>query len=484
MYFNNIYQHANNFAKGMTILETENCYVGYGGTEDPGNIGLMLLLFKIDKQGEEMIWKPFGENYHSYYFGNVGGAMIKTSDGNFALAYHAANISGIAYSTLLKLDINLDTIWKKNYSTNNLWTMTMNCRQTIDNGFILAGSVKPASGEFWDFLLLKTDSSGNMQWYNTFGTNLSEHGENVIETPDGGYLIGGFRYNPAVYHSLDALVIKTDSLGNEEWTKTYGNPYVDDDMAHVALADDGNYLIATVYGQWIFSNETRIGKQCIYKVNQQGQIIDVYYPGVSRISNFIRNFRKSNDGYILTGFSKETDSATYQYYSGWMMKVDNNLDSLWYRDYIHFNDESAENLLYDMSPCQDSGYIGIGYARPGAGGSTEKMWIIKVDSMGCDTAGCATGTFMREYSLNYSKKITAYPNPASSEITLDFQNTDHHNNILLECYNIYGQKVHTEKIWKGQQETRIDLQGWAKGLYYAVVRSEGKVAGTGRFVVR
>jgi len=56
--------------------------------------------------------------------------------------------------------------------------------------------------------------------------------------------------------------------------------------------------------------------------------------------------------------------------------------------------------------------------------------------------------------------------------------------MQLECFNIYGQQVHTEKIWKGQQETRIDLNGWAKGLYFAVVKSEGKVAGTGRFVIK
>ena len=36
IYFNNVYQHNNNFAIGMTILETDDGYVGYGGTEDPG----------------------------------------------------------------------------------------------------------------------------------------------------------------------------------------------------------------------------------------------------------------------------------------------------------------------------------------------------------------------------------------------------------------------------------------------------------------
>ena len=130
----------------------------------------------------------------------------------------------------------------------------------------------------------------------------------------------------------------------------------------------------------------------------------------------------------------------------------------------------------------DKGYIGIGYARPGTGGYTEKMWVIKVDSMGCDTAGCATGVFTKELSLINDRNITAYPNPAETEITLAFENTEHHNNMLLECYNIYGQKVHSEKIWKGQQQTKLDVSGWGKGLYFAVVKSEGKVAGTARFV--
>ena len=88
------------------------------------------------------------------------------------------------------------------------------------------------------------------------------------------------------------------------------------------------------------------------------------------------------------------------------------------------------------------------------------------------------------YSFIATIPITAYPNPAETEITLAFENTDHHNNMLLECYNIYGQRVHSEKIWKGQQNTKINVSGLAKGLYLAVVKSEGKVAGSAKFVVR
>jgi hypothetical protein len=86
------------------------------------------------------------------------------------------------------------------------------------------------------------------------------------------------------------------------------------------------------------------------------------------------------------------------------------------------------------------------------------------------------------YSFIATIPINAYPNPAETEITLAFENTEHHSNMLLECYNIYGQKVHSEKIWKGQQQTKLVVSGWGKGLYFAVVKSNGKVAGQCRFV--
>jgi hypothetical protein len=480
IYFNNIYQHNNNFAIGISILETDDGYVGYGGTEDPGNIGQMLLFFKIDKEGEEVIWKPFGEDYHSYYYGNVGGAMIKTNDGNLALACHFGYGSE-AFGCLFKLNSSLDTIWKKDYHPAYK-TVIIKCIQTNDKGYGLTGWVWLSEEDWSDFILLKTDSLGNYQWHQLYGNYLAEHGQSVIETPDGGYLIGGFRYNPAEYHSLDALVIKTDSLGNEEWTKTYGNPNVDDDMAMVALADDGNFLVATIFGEWDYSTTYRIGRPCIYKINSQGQIIEQYKVGPKRMAIYIKNFRKLNDAYVLTGFSYETDTVTMALYTGWMMKLDNNLDSVWYRDYTHFDQLYDDNYLYDINACEDNGYIAIGEAHPDMG--SEKLWVIKVDSMGCDTAGCATGVFTKEISLNYDEKITAYPNPAETEITLAFQNTKHHSNMLLECYNIYGQRAYSEKIWKGQLQTKINVSGWSKGLYFAVVKSNRKVAGTCKFVVK
>jgi hypothetical protein len=482
IYFNNVYQHNNNFAIGMTILETNDGYVGYGGTEDPGNIGQMLLFFKINKQGEQVIWKPFGEDYHDYYFGNVGGAMTKTYDNNFVMACHYGYGSE-SFGTLIKLDNNLDTVWKKDYHPAYK-TITLKCIQTFDKGYAMTGWVWLSEDDYADLILLKTDSSGNYEWHQLYGNNLAEHGESIIQTSDGGYLLGGFRYDPAVYHSLNALVIKTDSLGNEEWTKTFGNPNVDDDMAHVALADDGNYLVATVYGEWIFSYETRAGKQCIYKVNQQGQTIDIYYPGGTRLINHLRNFRKTENGYIMTGFSYETDSVSYQYHSGWMMKLDNNLDSLWYRDYYYSNNESDQNLLYDMFPCQDKGYIGAGFAWPDIPGTNEKLWVIKVDSMGCDTAGCATGTFVYELpKMERQELVKVYPNPAHEYVIFQLINFLPIRRISrgqIFITNSFGQPV--AQLPVSGDKTTWDCHAINPGIYFYLFQTKEKTY-TGKFLI-
>ncbi len=467
-YFNNIYQHANNFAVGMTILETEDGYIGYGGTEDPSNIGQMLLFFKIDKEGNEIIWKPFGEDYHSYYCGDIGGTMIKTIDGNFAVAYHALNgYSGLGYSSFIKIDDNLDTIWKKNYSTENLWTLTMNCRQTSDKGFILTGSVVPGPDEFWDALLLKTDSSGNMQWYQTYGNNLSEHGISVIETPDGGYLIGGFRYDPAspYYNTLDALVIKTDSLGNQQWLKTFGNPYVDDDMALVSMADDGNYLVTTIYGEWFVSSVSRTGRICLYKINNQGTVIEQKKMGPKMRLCHIGNITETMSGDIIASGYAYQDTIDFNL-SGWLYKYTKEGDSLWLRAYNHYNQPHDNNLLYDVYPSQDNGYIAIGQAYPDMPGTSQKMWIVKVDSMGCDTAGCATGTQVFELPAESRKELLVWPNPTSGSVTLSLSKCEAKGPKTIRVFNAQGMKIDEIEIPAHTESISLDAARWNRGLYF------------------
>ena len=480
VYFNNVYQHGNNFAIGMTILETDDGYVGYGGTEDPGNIGQMLLLYKISLNGEELIWKSFGEDYHSYYYGNVGGAMIKTNDGNFALACHYSS-GNPTYASLIKLNTILDTVWEKNYNPE-YQTVTVNCSQTSDSGYILTGWVWLSEEAWSDVLLMKVDSLGNYQWHQLFDDNLAEKGSNVIQTPDGGFLIGGYTFDPTTYHSLDAMVIKTDSLGNEEWTEYYGNPWVDDDMAHVMLADDGNYLVLTVYGEWEVSPTSRTGRIFMIKLDNNGNTIWQEKIGPKDRNVYLKNLRLAQDEDLIVAGWVYNDTVSEFIYEGLLYKFDQQGDSIWMRNYYYYHNQYDINRFYDVCPTTDNGYIAIGKARPDQGGNSEELWIIKVDSMGCDTPGCATGVQVFEVPESKKTELIVWPNPTNGEFEVWCSKFEVKGERTIKVYNSQGIKVEEIKVPENSESMQIDVSHFPNGLYYLQYIHTNHVLQTTKFI--
>ncbi len=74
--------------------------------------------------------------------------------------------------------------------------------------------------------------------------------------------------------------------------------------------------------------------------------------------------------------------------------------------------------------------------------------------------------------------IHAYPNPVThGKLTLEFENSDHHSNMELRCYDDFGRQIHSQLIYKGQQDTEVNVSGWSPGIYIAVVFSNGEARG-------
>lgn len=69
------------------------------------------------------------------------------------------------------------------------------------------------------------------------------------------------------------------------------------------------------------------------------------------------------DGYVICGhrFDYFEDPSHFDFSRGWICKIDENGDSIWWREYKHFTDpEWHKNYLYDMHLTSDGGYIAIG----------------------------------------------------------------------------------------------------------------------------
>ena len=168
--------------------------------------------------------------------------VIQTLDNNYAFALFDFN-SGNRNTMLVKMNLTGDTIFTKTFLLPQT-LLNSNCLiQTKDSGFVIGGRDA--------FAIFKTDKDGNELWfYNyagyTFGNSV-EVLNDVIETFDGGLLlVGGSQDFASGANNYDVYIVKTDSAGTIQWTKTYGVAFWDDVISSVCQTTDSGYIMGGI----------------------------------------------------------------------------------------------------------------------------------------------------------------------------------------------------------------------------------------------
>ena len=125
-------------------------------------------------------------------------------------------------------------------------TTARSIKPTYDNGFIICGATHEGSGggDDLDFLLIKTDSIGNKQWYKHYGDIRNDKAYSVVETPDSGFAICGQTQCEGGYKDL--YLIKTDRFGNKIWESKAGSEYNEYGM-NIQNTADGGFIVVLFY---------------------------------------------------------------------------------------------------------------------------------------------------------------------------------------------------------------------------------------------
>ncbi len=212
-------------------------YIVAGTTNSFGAGSYDFLLIKADANGN-IIWaKTYGGTDWDW-----GSSVQQTSDGGYILA-------GLTWSFgasggdifLVKTDANGNVQWAKIYGGAG-WDQPFSVQQTSDGGYILTGETTSFGAGDRDFFLIKTDANGNVQWAKTYGGTNWDQAFSVQQTYDGGYIVAGGTWSFGA-GGYDFLLIKTDANGNVQWAKTYGT--ANNDIAwSVQQTSDGGYIVA------------------------------------------------------------------------------------------------------------------------------------------------------------------------------------------------------------------------------------------------
>jgi hypothetical protein len=110
--------------------------------------------------------------------------------------------------------------------------------QTSDGGFALAGYTNSSGAGGLDMFLVKTDVNGEMVWNATFGGPLDDVANSIVQTSDEGYILAG--YTHVLEDQQATWVVKTDSSGAMQWSQTY--PGISSNW--VIMGMDGSVVLA------------------------------------------------------------------------------------------------------------------------------------------------------------------------------------------------------------------------------------------------
>jgi hypothetical protein len=294
---------------GYSVIETsDGGYAIAGYTWSYGAGGADAWLIKTDATGNIEWNQTYGGAD-----GDAGYSIVETSDGGYAIAGITYSFgAGAADFWLVKTDESGNMEWSQTYggtSTDSAWSLV----ETSDEGYAIAGYTSSYGAGSSDFWLVKTNKYGNMEWSQTYGGPSSETGWSVVESSNGGYALTGYTssYGAGGY---DVWLVKTDEIGNMLWSQTYGGTGTDSGYS-VVETRDGGYAIAgytTSYGAG--NNDV-----WLVKTDEIGNMQWSQTYGGTSTDNGYSVVETRNGGYAIAG---ETTSYGAGIYDLWLIKTD------------------------------------------------------------------------------------------------------------------------------------------------------------------
>lgn len=293
------------YGNGGICLADGYLVVGY--TTSFGSGSKDVYLVKLNRDGREAWSQTYGGPSW-----DVGVALCATHDDHYVVCGYTHSFGeGEEDVYLIKTDRSGKEIWSKTYGGKRLDMGNSVCL-TDKDGF-LVGATSGSFSENTDFLLIRTDARGNELWTKSYGAAGSRgHGfdwcNTMISNDGGGALLAGYTDCQDV---MDIQVIKTDTEGNERWSRTLGNkPFYDFGNAICEVAEGGFLVLGTT--KTIVKNED-IYDNDIYLVRMDplGNIIEEKILGGSGADWASSVVPTENGDYVVAGHTTSSGNGFF-----------------------------------------------------------------------------------------------------------------------------------------------------------------------------
>ncbi|TAH40726.1 MAG: T9SS type A sorting domain-containing protein [Bacteroidetes bacterium] len=274
-------------------------------------------------------------------------------------------------------------------------------QQTIDGGYIVAGSSNSIDGDVSgnrgnrDYWVVKLDSVGNLQWEKSLGGSNDDEAYSIQQTSDYGYVVAGYSKSNdgdlTINHgSRDFWVVKLNSSGSIQWQKSFGGTN-DEWASSIKQTIDGGYMAAGTTESMdgdVSGNHGNLD-YWIVKLDSVGNIQWQKCYGGSGGEEAKSIQQTIDTGYIVVG-SSDSNNGDISWNNGardyWIVKLNNIGNIEWNRSLGGSDPDGAQSV--SLSDPWGWGYIVGGFAESSDGdvnghiGYNNDFWILQINPIG------------------------------------------------------------------------------------------------------
>jgi hypothetical protein len=418
----------------------------------------------------------------------------------------------IADSVRLKL---ADTNFQSDLSIQTLWLTDTTAIEMLYAYWYVAGNVFDTLHLYPVMQFIKSNANGvDTTYQRRYGTNFENEYANIIYSGHRLYSTG-LALGP-ISNMYEIAITSFDTIGNVIWHRTTGMPNRMDRGINIAAVGDDKLLIASVCNQINTSNGFQDTKNRIYCYDTSGNELwykDLWennaslYIAMAPCATENKKFYFSawrdtilslpNNGYggvfelsmldslanpLWTHMFTELPSELMGIYNikalangnvmlcgsisdkqGWACQMRPDASIVWQHTYTS-SSTSNFNILTNCDRAPNGDFVFCGTSLDSTY-NRQATWILRVDSNGCLVPSACSPLGAVQYDIVEPLRISAYPNPATDNLYLQSNSTQHLLSGKVQVFNLQGQQLYSQAV-EGVTMHNIGLQNLAAGTYF------------------
>ncbi|MGB6035628.1 MAG: hypothetical protein WBG42_05125, partial [Cryomorphaceae bacterium] len=325
----------------------------------------------------------FHKRYGSAYFDRAY-RTIQTLDDNFLVVGQTKGFGSGGNAFIMKVDTEGTLLWVKDYSGINMDEIR-DVIELSDGSLMMCGATFSYGEVNLDGFVMHTDSEGNVNWAKAYGNIYGQQFLRIAEDGDGGYYVAGYVQKPPPNSTQGTAIMRIDDLGNIQWVRWSPNWSAQGDWWPIDMAPiaSGGVVVAGVgLDVWKFDQNGNQEWSERYRPSGNGGVT-----GLSLIEN--------PAGEILLNFMLVDDNTVAQSGDNCILRLNQDGELVSHKCYGEIYIEWSRTI----ANTDDGGTIICGFSNSSGSGDFDAS-LTKLDSVGEVEWARAYGGAWRESSAS------------------------------------------------------------------------------------